>query len=197
MASNKNPMSGLLPATLVSRQAGSIARPRLALKHAGVRQGMAIADLGCGSGFFTIPAAKMIGDQGKVYAVDVLKTALDHIRSRAKMEGIRNVKTVWADLEKVGSTKIKPGVIDVAFVASTIYQIKGKDSFLEEVKRILSPMGKFVIFEWDSDAIPFGPRTKHRVSEKKLIEYCKKNGFKLLDAFKPGRYHYGLVFVRE
>lgn len=192
----KSRISAILPQALMTRQAGSIASPRLALKHAGVRQGMSIADLGCGSGFFSIPAAKMVGDLGKVYSVDVLKSALNHVRSRAKLEGVRNIKTIWADLEKVGSTKIKPGTIDVVFISSTIYQVEHKGNFLEEIKRVLSPKGKLVVFEWETSSIPIGPGAKHRVSEDEVIELCKGHGFKLFDAFKPGKFHYGLVFVR-
>lgn len=188
---------GVLPEVLSDRKAGSIASPRLALKHAGLRQGMSIADLGCGSGFFTIPAARMTGDLGKVYAVDILQTALDHVKSRAKLEGLRNIKYVWADLEKVGSTKIKPGTIDIVLLSSTMHQVPGKDNLLEEAKRVLSPNGKLVVFEWETSNIPIGPRSKNRIDEKEVIAACKKHGLKLFDAFKPGRFHYGLVFVRE
>ncbi len=194
---NRKTSPFLMPLSLTTRQAGSIVNPRLALKQAGLRQGMSFVDMGCGSGYFVSPAAKIVGDMGKIYAIDILRSALDHVKSKARMEGNRNIKVIWADLEKVGSTKIKPGVADMIFVSSTLHQVEKKESILEEAKRIMSPGGKLVIFEWETSAIPFGPRSRHRISEDDVIAICREHGLKLYDAFKPGKYHYGLVFIKE
>lgn len=180
----------------ISRKSVSISGPRQTLKSAGLRAGMQMADLGCGSGFFTIPAAQIVGEDYLVYAVDILKPALEHVRSRAKLEGLHNIKTVWANLDIIGSTKLAAGAVDFAFIASALFETQYPERFLEEAKRILKPSGTLVIVEWDTEHMPIGPRPEHRIGEEDVTQLGRKAGLNLTRRFRPGSYHYGLVFAK-
>src|SRR3989304_3425099 len=69
--------------------------------------GASVADLGCGSmAFFTLQAAKLAGDKGRVYACDIVKEVLSSVEGKARQEGLLNIKTVWTNLETVGAAKI-------------------------------------------------------------------------------------------
>src|SRR3989344_6086734 len=87
--------------------------PEKVLFAAGLSLGQTLADLGSGSGFYTIAAAKIVGERGSVYTVDVLESTLDHISAEARLKGIRNVKTLACNLEEADSCKqIKVGSVD-------------------------------------------------------------------------------------
>lgn len=162
------------------------------VEAAGAGEGMIVADLGCGTqGHFVFAAARIVGPRGTVYAVDILKSALAGVESRAKLEGANNVKTVWSDLEVLGATKIPE--VDVAMLINNL----PKEPMLKEAARVTRRAGKLAIIDWKSGAAPFGPPTKDRVSKEWIKEAMAKMRFRLVDEFEAGPYHFGLVFVKE
>jgi len=122
--------------------------PEKLMKAVGVAEGMSCADLGCGSaGFFVLQAGEMVGKQGHVYAVDILKSVLESIDSKARLEGLDNVTPVWSDLERVGAAKIPEASLDGVFLISTIHQAHQPANMLKEAKRLLKPGGKLLLVE--------------------------------------------------
>jgi len=69
--------------------------------------GMKVADVGAGSGFYSLEAARKVGSSGRVYAIDVQKNLLERLRSQAISEGLGNVEVVWGNAEKIGGTKVR------------------------------------------------------------------------------------------
>jgi precorrin-6B methylase 2 len=83
-----------------------------------------VADLGCGTmGYFTLAAARLVGREGLVYAIDVLKDVLSSVASRASLENLDNVKTVWSNLEIPEATQI-PVKVDAVFIGDGAFQNK-------------------------------------------------------------------------
>ena len=68
---------------------------------------MHVADLGAGSGHYTLAAAKKVGESGRVYAIEVQKDLLTRIKNLAQTEHINNVEVIWGDVENRGGTKLK------------------------------------------------------------------------------------------
>ncbi len=156
-----------------------------------------VADLGSGaSGHFVFPASKLVGKRGKVYAVDILKTNLENVDKRAKMENMSNIETVWSDLEIFGATKIEAGSLDVAMLINTLYQSKKRAEIIRESIRMLKKSGKLIIVDWKSISSPLGPPVEERVKVEKLKEGGKKLGLNLEEEFEAGQYHYGLIFTK-
>lgn len=167
------------------------------LKTVGIAEKMKIADLGCGNqGFFTLQAAKLIGDKGLVYAIDILKPALQELESIAKLYGIYNIKTVWADLEVYGSTKIPDKKIDIAMLNNTLFQTDNEEKIIKEGVRILKNKGLLLVVDWEKTSAPFGPPVENRVDPQDVKKYAEKKGLKLKKEFKAGPYHYGLIFKK-
>ena len=158
---------------------------------------MKLADFGCGSsGHFVFPAAGVIGRNGKVYAVDILKTALESIRRRSKHENLSNIEAIWSDIETFGATKIEAGSIDVGLLINTLYQSHKRAEIMREVIRMIKKGGKLIIVEWKNTNSPFGPPAEGRVKKDLLRIAAKKLGLQLEDEFEAGAYHYGLMFTK-
>ncbi len=158
-----------------------------------VTDGMKVADLGAGSGFYSIEAAKRVGSSGRVYAVDVQKSLLERIRSMANQSHLTNVEVIWANAEKVGGTKLKDALVDRALVSNILFQVAKQDDFALECKRIVKPGGKLLVIEWSGkDAT--SPQTL--IPQAKAQQLFEKSGFKLEETFPAGYHHYGMIFAR-
>lgn len=168
------------------------------LERLGIEEKMQVADLGCGRrGYFSLQAAKMVGELGRVYAVDVIPSALENVQSMANLFGVNNLKTVWADLEVVGGTKIPDQNIDLAMVNNVFFQTKKDDLILKEATRILKRGGKLLVTEWKKIKTPFGPPPENRVSPEEIKNNAKNCGLSLCEEFEAGPYHYALIFIKK
>jgi ubiquinone/menaquinone biosynthesis C-methylase UbiE len=168
-----------------------------------IGKGDQVADLGCGGGYFTIPLAHIVGEKGKVYAIDVMEGPVEAVRSKAFLEKLNNVEVIRANLEKKSSLAawIKPGSCQHVVVANTLYSSKKKKAILEEARRILEPKGQLIVIDWIDkvgDAFRnFGPPLELRFSEKETKSLVGKTGFTFLDKFEAGQFHYGLIFRKK
>lgn len=168
--------------------------PAANLAKLGLTDGHKVVDIGAGSGFYSIEAAKKVGSSGRVYAVDVQKNLLERLRSMATAQGVRNIEVVWGNAEKIGGTKLREGIADRVIASNVLFQIEKPDDFCLEIKRILKPGGKALLIDW-SEVSALSP--KQVVPAMKAQMLFEKNGFKLENSFGAGDHHYGLVFVRQ
>jgi ubiquinone/menaquinone biosynthesis C-methylase UbiE len=156
-----------------------------------------VADLGCGNfGYFVFPLAKLVGKHGRVYAVDIIKSALAEIKKKAHTNNLPQIETIWSNLEKSGGTKIIKNSLDAAFLINTLYQADKTLDMLKEAVRLLKPKGRLIIVDWNEEPSPLGPALTQRVKKDKLVSAILKLDLKLEKEFKPGAYHYGLVFKK-
>lgn len=172
--------------------------PNVLFRKGQLQPGMHIADLGCGrTGHIVFPASEIIGDDGIIYAVDILKDVLKIVRKRAKMNNISNIHTVWADLEQVGHTSIPKNSLDVAYLINTLYQAKDHEAIIRESSRLMKDKARFVVVDWKDRDIPFGPDDEDYVDFDHIKNLSQKEGFTLQEDFELGDYHQGTVFYRN
>ena len=113
-------------------------RPReIILKEVGIELGFSILDYGCGAGSYTIPAARLVGKTGKIYALDVHPLAVKQVNDIAAKKGLANIKTILSDC----ATGLPDNSIDIALLYDTFHDLSGPDKVLEELHRILKPDG--------------------------------------------------------
>ena len=154
---------------------------------------MTAADFGSGAGGWTIPLAKKL-EEGRVFAIDIQEEPLSALESRAKIQGISNIKKIVANVEEriLGLAGFS---CDLVLITDLLFQVDDKKGVFEEAKRVLKPAGRILVVEWAPEA-SLGPAGDNRVSQKEVKEIAQKLGFLLEKEFKAGDYHYGLVFKK-
>lgn len=171
--------------------------PKEILEKVGLIEGMKVADLGCGNlGYFIIPAAKIVGKTGTAYAVDILKTALESVRSRAKLDGLTNLETVWANLEDPATIKIPAGSLDVVFLKNVLFQNKKHKEIIGGAVKFLKKGGKMLIVDWKKIGIPFGPPVEIRVDKENIKATASALNLKLIEETVFGEYFWGLIYQK-
>ena len=170
--------------------------PQKNIAELGLMDGMKVVDLGAGSGFYTIEAAKKVGARGRVYAVDVMQDLLNKIKNSAALAGLHNIEVVWGNIEKIGGTKLREAVADRLILSNTLFQIaaEDRDNLALEAKRLLKPGGKLLVVDWASGS-PLSPKT---LVPRMLAEgIFQKVGFTLEKTFDAGDHHYGIIFKKS
>ncbi len=171
--------------------------PDFILEKAQVKEGNSIAGLGCGSaGQFVFPAARIVGNKGKVYAVDIMKSVLTNLNKRIEQEGYTNIETVWSDLEIFKATKIESESLDVGLLINTLYQSEQRAALLRESIRLIKKGCYLLIVEWKNVATPIGPPAEAKVKKESLKQSIQKLGLSLEEEFEAGTYHYGALFIK-
>ena len=166
------------------------------VEQCGIQAGQKIADLGAGSGFYTLAAAKALAATGLVYAVDVQKDLLTKLKNAATKEGLYNIEVVWGDAEKPGGTKLRENSIDLAFICNVLFQMEDKQSVITETKRILVHGGRALVVDWSDSFGGLGPKKEMVVSKAAATEMFEKRGFHLDREISAGAHHYGLIFKK-
>lgn len=166
------------------------------LKQLGLRENMIVADLGAGTGFYAIPAAKIVSS-GKVYAIEIIRDYVHTIKNKAKEEHIKNLECFWSNIEEPGGTKLKNGIVDVAIVSNVLFQVEDRERLLMEIKRILKSSGQVMLIEWSDKAFPLGPKKESLVSKKEALDIFEKHGFMFEREIDVGSHHYGIIFKNK
>lgn len=172
--------------------------PKKIFKRLNLEEGMKVADFGCGnSGYFVFAAAHIVGKEGMVYGVDILKPALESIKSRAQFDGVTNIMTVWSNLEIYEATAIAAESLDRALIVSVLHQSEKNIDIIRECVRMIRPSGKILVIDWKRTASPLGPSTDRRPLPSEIISMAEKSGLRLESEFEPGQYHFGLIFSKK
>lgn len=115
------------------------------LSAVGLKPGMHVADIGAGTGLFTLPFAEAVGPQGKVYAVEIARNFLSHIEARAKKAQLENVVTV---LGTDRSVELPSGAIDLAFICDVYHHFEFPQASLASLHKALKPGGEIVVIDF-------------------------------------------------
>jgi len=172
----------------------SILNPSEVMEQIEIKPSSTAADFGSGSGYFALELAKRVGEKGKVYAVDVLPTALESVRSLAKMRGFLNVETRWANLEKTSTLDSES--CDFILISNLFFQVSPPHwpAIIREAVRVLRPEGQVLIIDWKKES-PLGPPKDQRVSEEK-VKSIATGPLKLIKKLDISESHWGLLFKK-
>jgi len=147
--------------------------PAKVIERSGIKHGMTLLELGCGSGAFTTFAAKAVGEQGKVYAVDIQPAMLHQLErklARPENQDLTNVELIQASAYEL---PFEENSLDLAFLVTVLHEIPDRDRALREIKRVLKPDGILAVTE-------FLPDTDYPLAST-VIKGCQCEGFVLED----------------
>ncbi len=161
----------------------------------GLREGMKVGDIGAGSGHYTLATAAAIGNDGRVYAIDIQEDVLKHLKDSGHRAGRRNIETIWGNAEKPGGTKLRDHTLDAVILSNTLFQFEDKEAAIKEIKRILKSQGKLLVIDWAGAYGGMGPAPHHVVTEHQAEELFITGGFYKVKDFRAGPHHYGIVFT--
>lgn len=178
----------------MSKGTGGFLQPEEIIKQLNIKKEMITADFGCGAGYFAIPLAK-IAEKGKIYALDILDTALESVQSRAKLEGLFNIETRQCNLEVLGGSKLEDNSVDLVLLSNILFQSSKKADIIKEAKRVLKKNGELAIIDWKANQ-PMGPPRNLIISPDKVKEITKSQGLIFKKEFPVDKYHWGIVFQK-
>lgn len=174
------------------------------MEFAEVGEGDQVADVGCHEGYLTFHLSKKVGVLGKVFAVDVVSSRLDHVKALAKEKRIGNIKVVLGDYD---NPNLPVGQLDAVFVVDTYHEIEDYLEVLSHIKTALKPRGRLLILEKLKDFAKGKSRESQAASHTLSSEYVKKelerSGFEVVKQdldfgtwnHEPGKQMWALVAI--
>jgi SAM-dependent methyltransferase len=155
----------------------------------GVTSGKTIADIGAGSGWFTVRAARRVGEGGVVYAVDINPESIRYIDDRAKKEKLHNVKTI---LGKADDPLLPAGAIDSVLLLKTYHEVAEPVALLRKLREALRPGARVGIIDRN------GNGEDHGVARDVVLHEAAQAGYRLLEQYdfvKGDKMDYFLIFT--
>jgi SAM-dependent methyltransferase len=155
----------------------------------GIAPGKTVADIGAGSGWFTVRAARRVGQTGVVYAVDINPEAIRHVDDRAQKEQLHNVKTI---LGKADNPLLPTDAVDSVLLLKTYHEVAEPVALLRNLRASLRPGAKVGIIDRN------GNGENHGVGREVVLREAKQAGYRLLEQYdfvKGDKMDYFLVLV--
>jgi ubiquinone/menaquinone biosynthesis C-methylase UbiE len=168
-------------------------RPDLIMDAMGIADGSVVADIGAGSGWFTIRLARRVGPQGIVFAEDVQQEMINAISRRVSREGFNNVKPV---LGAINDPKLRALSLDAALMVDSFHEVDARDrvAMMASLGKALKPQGRLGIVDFRLDGTGPGPAPEERVSPEVVITAAQQAGLKLIRQEPFLEYQYFLIF---
>ena len=161
--------------------------PEAILEKTGIIPGMTFMEIGCGNGFFTLPAARMVGEQGTVYALDADARGIDKLKSRAHKEGLNNIIAVVGRGEE---TVLSDACADIVFFGNVLHDFHDAALVLSNARKMISVHGRLYNIDWRPIEMEFGPPLRIRFSPEYASELIVSAGFRIERTENVGKYHY-------
>lgn len=177
--------------------------PGETLRELGIEPGDSVAEVGCGNGYFALPAARIVGPE-PVYAVEIDEEFLDELTGLAEQQHIENIEPICGDARSL--SRQLPEAVDVALMANAFHGVDDTDGLVQQVFDSLRPGGRFVVVNWRDQpretttiaGSPRGPPTDLRLTpEETETVVLDAAEFTLKRQVELPPYHYALVFERQ
>jgi ubiquinone/menaquinone biosynthesis C-methylase UbiE len=159
-----------------------------------IKPGQTVCDMGCGNGFYTLQLARLVGERGRVLAVDIQPEMLHLLDARAKETGITNI-------EPIHGTQVDPklpaGSVDLILLVDVYHEFSHPAQMLAAMRKALSPSGRIALAEFrrEDPAVPI--KLLHKMSKKQIMKEFPANGFKLVEEIDKLPWQHLMFFERK
>jgi ubiquinone/menaquinone biosynthesis C-methylase UbiE len=145
-----------------------------------------LLDIGCGIGYFTVPAAKMLKNN-KVIGIDIIPEIIGIAKEKA--HGISNLQFRTSEEYNF---PVENNSIKYVLISNVLHEIEDINRYFNEIKRVLKEDGYLLIIDWEKREMEFGPPSHERISKNEMVELCDKAGLSLIEYVEINSNHYGL-----
>jgi ubiquinone/menaquinone biosynthesis C-methylase UbiE len=169
-------------------------QPKKMLKLLDVKPGMVVADIGAGSGYYSVRLAEEVGDKGKVLAVDIQKEMLDIIRKRIKDNKIKNVEPV---LGTETDPKLPAGGVDLILMVDVYHEFAFPYEMTEAMVKALKPGGRMVFVEFRREDRDVPILLAHKMTEKQVLAEMAPHPLKHVKTIRSLPWQHVIVFEKK
>jgi ubiquinone/menaquinone biosynthesis C-methylase UbiE len=160
-----------------------------------LHSGETIADVGAGTGYFSLPLAQAVGSQGRVYAVDAQKEMLSLLRQKLDEFTLPIVELIHAEADNTG---LPGSCCDLVFAANVWHEFDDHAAVLLESARVLKADGRIAILDWRTDVLPeHGPPLEHRLDWFYTVDALRSSGFQKVATSNVGLYSWLVLGERK
>ncbi|MEK7354431.1 MAG: methyltransferase domain-containing protein, partial [Chloroflexota bacterium] len=157
------------------------------LAKIGLQAGQTFVDVGCGGGFFALPAARIIGKKGRLHGFDENAEAITSLKDLAAKEGLDNLELAIGNAEE---TILCDGCAHIVFFGLVVVHLAEPVKALENARKMLRSEGRLAVFDWKRKLTRQGPPLEQRLSEGQIVDFIKAAGFGGISVEDCGPYHY-------
>jgi ubiquinone/menaquinone biosynthesis C-methylase UbiE len=159
-----------------------------------IKAGDVVCDLGCGNGFYALRIARLVGDEGKVVAVDIQREMLELLKERAAAEKINNIELV---LGTVVDPNLPASSVDLVLLVDVYHEFSHPEQMLAAIRKCLKPTGRVALVEFRAEDPNVPIKPLHKMSKEQIMKEFPPNGFKLVDEFDKLPWQHLMFFQRD
>ncbi len=171
--------------------------PERVLREIGLKKGDTFLDAGCGDGHFSIAASEIVGNKGKVYAIDIYEAAIITLKKELSLKNISNIEALAADVTK--NIPLGSESIDLFLMANILHGFvanKEVESSLREITRVLRAGGTLAVVDFKKVNDTPGPPLSIRMTPEEVEALISQYGYTKEQVIEAGTYHYAVVFSK-
>ncbi len=180
------------------RSSKEILDPSRVLNVIRLQKGEIFLDAGSGDGYMSIAASSIVGEEGKVYAVDIYEESMTILKEKIKNKNITNIKPVIADITR--KIPVDDETIDKCYMANVLHgfvQNDELDAVMKEINRIIKPCGSFNVVEFKKIENTPGPPINVRITSQEVEEILVNYDLSVERVEEVGKYHYAVIAVKK
>lgn len=159
-----------------------------------VKPGQVVCDMGCGNGFYTLQLARLVGDEGRVLAVDIQPEMLHMLQERAKEAQITNIQLIEGTPV---DPKLPAGGVDLILLVDVYHEFSHPEQMLGAMREALKTTGRIALVEFRLEDPDVPIKLLHKMSKKQIMKEFPPNGFKLVDEFDKLPWQHLMFFERQ
>jgi ubiquinone/menaquinone biosynthesis C-methylase UbiE len=170
--------------------------PPKVLKEFGLRKGMKVLDVGTGAGFYLPYLSQAVGEEGKVYAIDIEESAVKHAKRKVESLGLKNVEVLKSE---ENSVPLPESSVDFIFMAFVFHELENPVEFIKELRRVAKRFVYLAIIDWKKEDRDKGPPAEEVYSEWEIGLILEDAGVKVGRVIELSKYAFGVyaMFVQE
>lgn len=159
-----------------------------------IQPGQTVCDMGCGNGFYTLPMAKLVGEGGKLLAVDIQPEMLHMLDERAKSEGLKNIALITGTQT---DPQLEPESVDLILLVDVYHEFSHPRQMLAAMHKALKPEGRIALAEFRLEDRNVPIKRLHKMSKKQILREYEANGFRLVEEFDKLPWQHLMFFSRS